>query len=878
MSTAPRLVLVDGTALIYRAFFAIPATFKTVAGLPTNAIYGFALMFNKLFSGRKPDCGALIFDAPGPTFRDERYAAYKADRPPMESALSVQLPYIDALVEALGFPTLSVPGFEADDVIGTLTRLGVEQGFEVLIVSSDKDFTQLIGPKVRMLDPMRDVTYDEALVQKKWGVRPEQFVDLLALTGDSVDNIPGVPGIGQNGAAQLLAERPTLFALLAELDALPPRYRRALGAHREQALLSRELATIHTEVPLSVGPEALVVPAPERAPLNAFYRELEFFSLLSEDEVAAAEAAQGRGPIPLLEEADAAAWLGAPGPLAVAPVHDGDNPAFVAPVGLALVRADGEAAYCSVQDGLPGELRRRLEDPAVPKHAHDAKLLAHALRRAGVTLAGVEGDTMLASFLVEPSKLVPHRLEQVAREYLQVALPPDKRLLGGGQSARTFAQLPVAEVAEHAAARARAVHALWATLAPRLRAAGLWAHYVERERPLAFVLGRMEAAGIRVDTDELAAIGAELAERLGALEVQIHAAAGGPFNVGSTKQLGQVLFETLALPVVKRTKTGYSTDAEVLERLRARHPIAGLVLEHRAVSKLITTYTNVLAAAVRPETGRVHATFQQTAGVSGRLITTDPDLQRTPIRTPEGRRIRRAFVAAPQHRILSADWSQIELRLLAHESADPALVSAFMAGEDVHARTAAGLFGVPEAEVDEARRRVGKTVNFATIYGQGATALGQILGIPKAEADAHITAYFRLYSGVAAWLERVKAEALEAGAVETLFGRRRVIPELASHSPMEVQAGLRIAANTRIQGSAADLCKLAMLRIQQELDARGHATRMLLQIHDELVFEAPEPEVEAVAELVRRHMQGVHPLAVPLVAEVGVGGSWGEAH
>jgi DNA polymerase-1 len=877
VSVRPRLVLVDGTALIYRAFFAIPATFKTATGLPTNAIYGFALMFNKLFAGRKPDCGAVVFDAPGGTFREAEYPAYKADRAPMEDALGVQLPYIDRLVAAQRFPTLSVRGYEADDVIGTLTVQGVAAGYEVLIVSSDKDFTQLIGPAVRVLDPMRDVTYDEVLVKKKWGVRPEQFVDLLALTGDSIDNIPGVPGIGQKGAAQLLAERPSLAQLLAEVEALPPRYEKALSTHREQALLSQRLATIDTQVPLPLGLEALALEPPERGPLNALYRELEFFSLLSEEEVAAVEADHGQGPVPVLDAATAEGWLAAPGPLSVAPVFDAD-PIFARPVGLGLVRGDGEAAYCPMQDGLPQAVLRRLEDPDAPKHAHDAKALHHVLRRAGVRLAGVEGDTMLASFLVEPTKAIPHRLEQVAREYLQVALPPDKRLLGAGKATRAFSELPVGEVAEHAAGRARAVHGLWAALWPQVEAAGLAHHYTGHERPLAFVLARMEAAGIKVDQPELAAIGAELAARLAGLEARIHAAAGGPFNVGSTKQLGEVLFETLKLPVVKRTKTGYSTDAEALERLRPKHPIAGLVLEHRAVSKLITTYTNVLAAAVRPETGRVHATYQQTAGVSGRLISTDPDLQRTPVRTEEGRRIRRAFVAEPGHRIVSADWSQIELRLLAHESGDPALVAAFQAQEDVHTRTAAGLFGIPEAAVDGDQRRVGKTVNFATIYGQGATALGQILGVPKAEAEAHIAAYFQLYRGVADWLERVKAAALETGAVTTLFGRRRVIPELASRNPVEVQAGLRIAANTRIQGSAADLCKEAMLRIQRGLDAAGHQARMLLQIHDELVFEVPEGEVPAVSALVRHHMEGVHALAVPLVAEVGVGPSWGDAH
>ncbi len=833
-----RVVLVDGTWLTFRAFFAIPSNFRTAAGLHTNAIYGFATMFRRLFSGKRPALGAVVFDPPGPTQREVAYPAYKAERPPIADILREQLPWIDRLVKAQGFPILRVPGWEADDVIGTLARQAREAGHDVIVVAGDKDFAQLVGDGVRMFDPMREVTYDAELVRKKWGVPPERIVDLLALLGDSVDNIPGVPGIGEKGAVQLLTTFGGVADIYARLDEVPTRQRTALADNRRLAELSRELATIDRNAPIGVSVADLAIPSPDAEAVDALYRELEFHSLLGDGGPAAATRVEVVGGLPDLD-----------GLVAIAPVLGPPEGGAGVLGRLALSATPGRAHI--VED--PATLSDWLSDAARPKVTHDVKALWKALGRLGIPLRGCD-DTMLASFLVDPTANVPHRLDQVSRAYLQEPLPADAP----------------PELRADVTAR------LWPVLRARMEDEGQLDHYRAVELPLALVLGDMERAGIPVDAADLARLGEDFAARKSDVEARIYTLAGRTFNVGSTTQLGTVLFEELKLPVIKKTKTGWSTDAEVLEALAPMHEIARLLLEQRMLAKLVNTYTEVLQRSVDPRTGRIHATFQQTTGVSGRLISTDPDLQRTPVRTPEGRRIRQAFVAPPGTRLVSADWSQIELRVLAHFSRDPALVEAFRTGADVHRRTAAEIYGVALDAVTAEQRNVGKTVNFATIYGQGATALAGILGIPRKEAQAAIDRYFETYAGVRTWLDRTIAEASERGYVTTLLGRRRYIPELSRLNPQDRQAGERIAANTPIQGSAADLCKLAMLKIHAGL--RGMRTKMLLQVHDELVFEAPEGEVERVVALVRDAMEHPWPLEVPLVVNVGVGGSWAEAH
>lgn len=883
MAAAPKLVLVDGSALFYRAYFAIPGNLSTSSGVPTNATFGFATMFRKLFTRRKPEYGAVIFDPPGPTFRDERYAEYKAERDAMPDALSQQIPYVHRLVDAFRFPRFSVAGYEADDVIGTIARLAAERGLEVLIVSGDKDFAQLIDDRVRMLDAMRDITYDPELVRKKWGVPPAQFVDLLALVGDKIDNIPGVPGIGQKGAAGLLAEHGDLETILANVDRLKGRQRSALEVHADDARLSKELATIDQHVPLDLELDDLRLASFDPKELNELFRELEFYSLLSEEERVAAETSSEGASYDVEPDPSAlVAWLRrAPGPVAVEPIYEPDNVCVADWMGVAFSPEPGLARYFPLAKAggpPPQALTAWFEDPEAPKLTHNVKKLHILLRRGGVCLRGVVGDSMLASFLIDPNKLIPHRLDQISKEYLQRTLRPIARLVGTGQSRVAVREVSTESVAEHVGHRADAIVSAWPQLADRLEAEGQTEQLTERDLPLARVLGDMELHGILVDRADLDRLGKEFADQVGEIEREVHALAGRPFNLGSTKQLSQVLFEELGLPVIKKTKTGYSTASDVLERLAKDHEIAKLLLEHRKLSKLISTYTNVLRDAVQPVTGRIHADFQQTASQTGRLISTEPDLQRTPIRTPEGRRIRRAFVAPEGRVLLSADWSQIELRILAHVSGDELLQSSFRDQVDVHRRTASELFDVPPDEVTAEQRGVGKTINFATIYGQGATALGQILGIPRKEAQAYIDSYFETYAGVRAWLDRTIEEAMQTGYVTTLFGRRRYIPELHSNSFMEQQAGQRIAANTPIQGSAADLCKQAMLDIHRGLREAGLGAELIMQIHDELVFETPETEVGSTRELVKHAMEHVFPLDVPLVAEVGTGATWSDAH
>ena len=896
-----RVVLIDGTALIFRAFFAIPSTFCTTTGIPTNATYGFALMFRKLLAGKTPAFGAVIFDAPGRTFRDERFPSYKAQRPRMQPDMRSQICWIHRVVEAHDYPILEVEGFEADDVIGTLTRQAVEAGHEVHIVSSDKDFAQLVSGQVRMVDTVKDVSYDVELVRKKWGVRPERFVDYLALIGDKVDNIPGVPGVGPKTAKKLLESYGDLDGVLAHAEELKGKLRERLLEHADDARLSQELATIDQHVPLEVGLDALRTTPIDAARVDALYRELEFFSLLSGDD--AAELAR-EGDLGALSTLDAAhafidALRAAPMPIAATEWAAGERAVAIFPVSAGSSSVHAELLGCALariptteseevvsrylpirgQGGLGAPaleaLRALLQDDALPKVTHDLREVECVLRHADIEVSNVVGDTRLASFLVDPTRDIPHRLDQITRTWLHRTLLPVDALVGTGKKRRSLAEVGLAELAEYGAHWAAAVAESWPLLHAALVEEEHQETLAEVSIPLARVLARMQRVGVRIDEAHLATLERDFTARRDEVEAEVHQLAGRIFNLGSSKQLGEVLFDELGLPVLKRTKTGYSTAADVLERLSVEHPIAAQVLRWRALAKLINTYTRVLREAIAPEDGRVHSTFQQTAGASGRLISTEPDIQRTPIRTEDGQRIREAFVPREGWVMVSADWSQIELRLLAHITGDERLVSAFRHNEDVHRRTAAEIFGVAPDTVDSAQRNVGKTVNFATIYGQGATALGQSLDLPRAEAKALIDRYFEVYAGVREWLDETVTRAHEDGFVETLLGRRRYIPELLSNNFTDRAYGERIATNTPIQGSAADVCKLAMLHIAQAIEPMQ--AEMLLQIHDELIFECPPGEVDTLVALVREHMEQVVDLDVPLVADVGAGGSWAAA-
>jgi DNA polymerase-1 len=913
MSVSQRVVLVDGSALIYRAFFAIPPHLTTKDGLHTNATFGFATMFKKLFAGKRPAMGAVVFDAPGKTFRDEKYPQYKAQRAAMPEEMKEQLGNIDAVVKANRFPMLRIPGWEADDVIGTLARQAKELGHEVVIVSSDKDFAQLLGEGVRMHDTLKDVVYDRELVKKKWGVWPEQMVDYLALMGDSSDNIPGVDGIGQKGAQQLLEEHGTLAALLQKVetapDTLKPRVRTALsGAGRDAALLSKELATIEQHALIPMGIVDLVIEDADPAELNALFTRLEFYSLLTRDQAKKARTdgqAEGgdvvvcgspedvREQLALLIARSSPAAAGTE--IAVFAVVDGGSHLHGSLTGLALATAEDGGVYVQCGSGSGDDARLSalvpwLQDPSKPKTIHDHKALTVLLARRGITLRGVTFDPQLASFLINPTKILPHRIDAVTKEYLHRTLPVRKDLSGSGKEEKQLKDVDVVEVARFGVDLAQATWALTPLLKTLVKERNQEAYFDDVDLPLSQVLAGMEQAGVAVDVKELAIIGDELRARLAASTLSIHAHAGRSFNIGSPKQMGEVLFDELKLPVIKRTKTGYSTDAEVLERLASKHEICREILEHRKLDKLINTYVDVLTQEARSDghsaEQRVRCTFQQTTGATGRLITTDPDLQRTPVKTDEGVRIRRAFVATKdavgrERVLIDADWSQIELRLLAHVTGDPLLVEAYRTKEDIHRKTAAQIFKKLPAELSKQERDVGKTINFATIYGQGAQALSQQLRVEREEAQRYIDQYFESYKGVAAYVEWAVEVAEEKGYAETLLGRRRIIPELKSKSPMDRGFGERVAVNTPIQGSAADVCKVAMVRIAQRLALEAPRARLLLQIHDELVFEAPPEDADLVGRVAKEEMErslvGNVQLRVPLVAEVGVGRSWGDA-
>lgn len=881
-----RVILIDGSSLIYRAYYAIPGNLTTSSGLHTNAIYGFALMFGKILAGKLPDYGVMVFDAPGATFREEEYPEYKAQRPSMPADLKEQLASIDRLVEEHDFPILRIPGYEADDVIGTLTRQAIEAGHEVRIVSGDKDFAQLIGPDVRMIDTLRAIVYDEELVQKKWGVTPEKFTDHLALLGDTADNIPGVPGIGQKGSATLLEKFGDLDGIYEHLDDLKGKQKANLIEFRDQAYMSKRLATIDVNVPLDVTLDELKLAEPNTEKINAIYREFEFYSLLSDEEAPAAEQAAAGSVTICRNVAEFTNFLKshAATTLAVTPAFEQPSHLTGDLVGVA-VATEEEAAYLPLgeSDGSLGEkgmnaLRDYLEDDSQPKVVHNLRDVWCLFARHKIQLRHTIGDLQLASFLVDPNKILPHRFDQIVKEFLHRTVDPLKRIVGSGKSEKKLAEVPLDDVAAWTCQLATAAAEAWPKLKKRLEEEKQEELLHELAMPMAYVLAKMQLSGIRVDSDDLERMGEEFAERKQEVEAEIYQLAGSEFNIGSTKQLAKVLFEDLGLPVIKKTKTGYSTAADVLERLAAKHDIAKLILRQRALAKLINTYTTVLKNAVSPEDGRVHCTFQQTTGVSGRLITTDPDLQRTPIRSEDGKRIRQAFLPRESWTLISADWSQIELRVLAHFSEDERLLTAFRDDIDLHRATAAELFDIDESEVNPQQRTIGKTVNFATIYGQGATALGQQLGLPRKEAKQMIDRYFEIYAGVRSWLDQTIADAHEAGFVRTLLGRKRYIPELSSNNFTDRAYGERVAANTPIQGSAADLCKLAMLEIDRRLAQEKLEAMMILQIHDELLFEAPPSEVEAVTELVRDCMEHPYELLAPLKVDIGSGASWAEAH
>jgi DNA polymerase-1 len=886
----PHVVIVDGTNALYRAFFAIP-DLRAPDGTPTNAAYGFVNMLGKLLREEQPDHLIVVFDARGKTFRHQIYPEYKANRDAQPENLSVQIPLVHELVEAHRIPIVEIEGFEADDVIATLVERAA-QGTRISIVSTDKDLMQLVGERVVLLDGIKDRRYGPAEVEARFGVPPEKILDVRALVGDPSDNIPGVKGIGEKGAAKLILDWGDLENLLAHVEEVgAKRARNALQEGADAARLSRSLATLRLDAPLPLDLAELERGDPDRESLRALYARLGFTRLLQAlgDAGESIPADVSASEVTVEWVGDAAALQALQQRLLALPlvsvlvVADGGGIVACRPLGVALALAPERAAFVPLLPNGPsleevGEALRPVAAAGgnVGWAAPDAKRLLGIFAERGLELALPHFDVELAGQLLDASGA--RGVSALAAQYLGRELRSWEDLAGRGAKARAASELALEDVARWAAEQACGAAALVSPLAERLEAAGLATLFAEVELPLTRVLARMECVGVRVDECALEALSSEYESALARIEREIHDLAGEVFLISSPKQLQHILFEKLKLPVIKKTKTGYSTDEGVLEQLAAQHELPARILAYRRLAKLKNTYVDALPPLVNEATGRIHPTFKQLGAATGRLSAANPNVQNIPIRTEEGVRIREAFVPAEGCRLLSADYSQIELRILAHYSGDESLIEAFRSGADVHRRTAAEVWGVAPADVSADQRARAKAVNFGIIYGLSSFGLANQLGIATAEAQGTIATYFERYRGVRRFLDETIARARQEGCVRTLLGRRRALPDLASRNRVLRQAAERMAVNTVIQGTAADLIKKAMLAVDAALAEEDLSARMILQVHDELVLEVPEPEIEVVSALLRERMENVLPLGVPLRVDVGVGGNWREAH
>jgi DNA polymerase-1 len=919
------LVLIDGHALAYRAYFALASTgFQTRGGEPTHAVYGFALMLLAVWEEHQPDYLAVAFDV-GETFRHRQYADYKATREKMPDDLGQQLGRIEQMVRAFNIPVFTAQNFEADDVLGALSSQASQQSVETIIVTGDRDAFQLVGPNVKVLIAGRSFAerelYDEARVEERYGLPPAKLVDLKGLVGDTSDNIPGVKGIGEKGGIKLVQQYGSLEGIYEHLDKLPKGQRANLEAGRDIAFLSRALSRIVIDVPgVKLDLEACRTHDFDRDEVLRLFRELEFRSLYNRipgGPPAAAEAVQ----LSMFETA-AEATLSAPSGPQPQPGGATQAPAGRAPsgdttdyrivttaealadlasrlraagrftfdvettstdavtadlVGLAITDAPRRGYYIPVAhlQSLISNLQPVFADESLPKVAHNAKYDVTVLAQHGLETRGPLFDTMIADWLINPSG--SHGLKHLAWTRLEVEMTEITELIGSGKKQITMAQVPVEQVAAYSCADVDMTTRLVPGLTEELQARGLWALFNDVEMPLVPVLTDMERTGIRLDAVVLHEMSQNLDERLRAIEREIQDLVGYNFNVNSTQQLSQALFIKLALPTtgLKKTESGhYSTAAGALEGLRGQHPVIDLILEQRELSKLKSTYVDALPQLVNPRTGRIHTSFNQTGSVTGRVSSSNPNLQNIPIRTELGREVRRAFVADAGWKLVAADYSQVELRVMAHIARDPGLLGAFERGEDIHAATAAAVLGIPLGQVTKNQRDVAKRVNFGLSYGQSAFGLAQQTGMSQQEAGEFIKTYFEKYPGVRQYIERTKRQAAEQGYVETLLGRRRYFPGLAQMRGPERGRAEREAINMPIQGTAADIIKIAMIRLHRALREKGLQACMLLQVHDELVLEAPDAEVAAIVPLVRQVMSNAFELAAPLKVDVEVGQNW----
>jgi DNA polymerase-1 len=904
MSAEP-LVLVDGSSYLYRAFHALPAL-STAKGEPTGAVLGVVNMLYKLLDEVRPSRMAVVFDAPGKTFRDDLYAEYKANRPPMPDDLRAQVGPLLEAIEAMGIPLLRVDGVEADDVIGTLARQAAAAGTPTLISTSDKDLAQLVDEHVTLVNTMDNTTLDRAGVEQKFGVKPEQIIDYLALVGDTSDNIPGVPGVGPKTAAKWLQQFGDLDTLKANAGAIAgkvgERLRESLGALD----LSKELATIRCDLALPLTVAALTLGPPDSGRLGDLFERLEFSRLLrrvrGEAQSAAAPAAAAQSPAmrpsagkyeTVVTKEQLERWCAR---IAAAPLVALDTEttslAYMRAeiVGLSLAVTPGEAAYIPLSHrypGAPDQLNReavlaRLKpwlESAAPKLGHHLKYDAHVLANHGIALRGVEHDTMLESYVLN-STATRHDMDSVAAHYLGVTTVKYEDVTGKGAKQITFDQVDLDTATRYAAEDADITLQLHGVLWPRLCAEPDLARvYAEIERPLLRVLEEMEHAGVQVDARLLREQSSELAAKMAATEQAAFVAAGGPFNLGSPKQLQEILYDRLKLPVLGKTPKGQPSTAEdVLEELAEGYDLPRLVLEYRGLAKLKSTYTDKLPSDIDPRTGRIHTSYHQAVAATGRLSSSDPNLQNIPIRTAEGRRIRQAFVAPPGFKLLAADYSQIELRIMAHLSGDEGLLAAFAHGEDVHRATAAEVFGIPLGEVSADQRRSAKAINFGLIYGMSAFGLAKQLGIERGEAQSYVDRYFERYPGVRRYMDETRERARRLGYVTTVFGRRLYLPEINARNAQRRQYAERSAINAPMQGTAADIIKRAMIGVAAWLAEHRPAARLIMQVHDELVIEVPEADADDVGAAVSRIMESAAALRTPLRVDQGAGANWDEAH
>jgi DNA polymerase-1 len=909
----PTLLLVDGSSYLYRAFHALP-DLRNADGQPTGAIRGVLSMLRVLEADYKSDFRAVVFDAKGKTFRDDWYPQYKAHRPSMPEDLAAQIAPLHECIRAAGWPLLMVDGVEADDVIGTLSRQATGAGIDCVISTGDKDLTQLVNPRVRLVNTMSNEVLDEAGVKAKFGVPPERIIDYLALVGDTSDGIPGVPKVGPKTAVKWLEAWGSLDAIVAHAAEIGGAVGENLRQHLDFLPLGVKLVTVVCDLPLPQAVTDLVPQAPDTEKLTGLYTRLEFKGWLrelsGEAPPPASRAKVAVAPAPtlvaaptlepdrsayecILDAAQLDRWLAR---LDAAPLVSLDtettdlDPMQARLVGISFATEDGHAAYLPLGHSYAGAptqlpltetlatLKPWLESPHHGKLGQHLKYDRHVFANHGVQLRGIAEDTLLQSYVLESDNA--HDLGALAARHCGLATISYDAVTGKGANRISFAQVEVARAAEYAAEDADVTLRVHQVLRPQLaEVPELEALYRDLELPIAEVLFRIERNGVLIDAATLAQQSDELGRKIMAIEAEAQQLAGQPFNLASPKQLAEILFNQQGLPVVKKTPSGApSTDEEVLEKLAEDYPLPKKILEHRSFAKLKNTYTDKLPKMINPATGRVHTSFGQATAVTGRLASTDPNLQNIPIRTAEGRRIRSAFVAPANHRIVSADYSQIELRIMAHLSDDPRLLEAFAQGEDVHRATAAEVFGLTPIEVSNDQRRAAKAINFGLIYGMSAFGLAKQIGVDRTAAAAYMDRYFARYPGVARYMEETRAIARGKGYVETVFGRRLWLPEIRSSNAGRRQGAERAAINAPMQGTAADLIKRAMLAVQDWLAAQKMQSLLILQVHDELVLEVPEEELEQVRTALPRLMGGVAKLKVPLLVEVGVGANWDAAH